>query len=147
MSDIDTVVVVVGLKALDPEWPIREAIGAQADIARTPCVAFDPFLPKYSFRFAQSDTSYAASRRVISAKAARPSSVNEYGASNSGPVFFTKCFRLRYCMSAFIDLRGILSTSVTSLMRSAPESRIVESTLRTRSDSTGSRGTAAQRAD
>ena len=25
MSDIDTVVVVVGLKALDPEWPIREA--------------------------------------------------------------------------------------------------------------------------
>ena len=49
VSDIDTVVVVVGLKALDPEWPIREAIGAQADIARTPCVAFDPFLPKYSF--------------------------------------------------------------------------------------------------
>ena len=28
VSDIDTVVVVVGLKALDPEWPIREAIGA-----------------------------------------------------------------------------------------------------------------------
>ena len=27
VSDIDTVVVVVGLKALDPEWPIREAIG------------------------------------------------------------------------------------------------------------------------
>jgi hypothetical protein len=26
VSDIDTVVVVVGLKALDPEWPIREAI-------------------------------------------------------------------------------------------------------------------------
>ena len=25
MSDIDTAVVVVGLKALDPEWPIREA--------------------------------------------------------------------------------------------------------------------------
>ena len=25
VSDIDTVVVVVGLKALDPEWPIREA--------------------------------------------------------------------------------------------------------------------------
>jgi len=24
VSDIDTVVVVVGLKALDPEWPIRE---------------------------------------------------------------------------------------------------------------------------
>jgi hypothetical protein len=32
VSDIDTVVVVVGLKALDPEWPIREAIGATADI-------------------------------------------------------------------------------------------------------------------
>src|ERR1022692_3279676 len=31
----------------------------------------------------QSDSSYAACRRVISAKAARPSSVNEYGASNS----------------------------------------------------------------
>ena len=28
VSDIDTVVVVVGLKALDPEWPIREAIGS-----------------------------------------------------------------------------------------------------------------------
>src|ERR1022692_5273395 len=95
----------------------------------------------------QNDESYAASRRVISARAARPSSVNEYGASNSGPVFFTKCFLLRYCMSAFIDLRGILSASVTSLMRSAPESRIVESTLRTRSDSTGRRGTAAWRAD
>src|SRR5208282_3164260 len=27
VSDIDTVVVVVGLKALDPEWPIREANG------------------------------------------------------------------------------------------------------------------------
>jgi hypothetical protein len=25
VSDIDTAVVVVGLKALDPEWPIREA--------------------------------------------------------------------------------------------------------------------------
>ena len=39
VSDIDTVVVVVGLKALDPEWPIREAIGAkarrQADIVGT----------------------------------------------------------------------------------------------------------------
>jgi len=35
VSDIDTVVVVVGLKALDPEWPIREAIGGKADIART----------------------------------------------------------------------------------------------------------------
>jgi len=29
VSDIDTVVVVVGLKALDPEWPIREAIGGR----------------------------------------------------------------------------------------------------------------------
>ena len=29
VSDIDTVVVVVGLKALDPEWPIREAIGGK----------------------------------------------------------------------------------------------------------------------
>src|ERR1700733_15032959 len=28
VSDIDTAVVVVGLKALDPEWPIREAFGA-----------------------------------------------------------------------------------------------------------------------
>ena len=39
VSDIDPVVVVVGLKALDPEWPIREAIGAkagrQADIVGT----------------------------------------------------------------------------------------------------------------
>jgi len=33
VSDIDTVVVVVGLKALDPEWPIREAIGRIADVA------------------------------------------------------------------------------------------------------------------
>jgi len=32
VSDIDTVVVVVGLKALDPEWPIREAIGGEADV-------------------------------------------------------------------------------------------------------------------
>ena len=31
VSDIDPVVVVVGLKALDPEWPIREAIGVVAD--------------------------------------------------------------------------------------------------------------------
>ena len=30
VSDIDTAVVVVGLKALDPEWPIREAIVALA---------------------------------------------------------------------------------------------------------------------
>jgi hypothetical protein len=33
VSDIDTAVVVIGLKALDPEWPIREAIGAIADVA------------------------------------------------------------------------------------------------------------------
>ena len=26
VSDIDTVVVVLGLKALDPEWPIREVV-------------------------------------------------------------------------------------------------------------------------
>ena len=32
VSDIDTAVVVVGLKALDPEWPIREAIGGRADL-------------------------------------------------------------------------------------------------------------------
>jgi hypothetical protein len=30
VSDIDTAVVVVGLKALDPEWPIREAIETQS---------------------------------------------------------------------------------------------------------------------
>ena len=35
VSDIDTAVVVVGLKALDPEWPIREAIGGKADITAT----------------------------------------------------------------------------------------------------------------
>jgi hypothetical protein len=35
VSDIDTVVVVVGLKALDPEWPIREAIGGIADVPPT----------------------------------------------------------------------------------------------------------------
>ena len=35
VSDIDTAVVVVGLKALDPEWPIREAIGWKADMAQT----------------------------------------------------------------------------------------------------------------
>ena len=82
-----------------------------------------------------------------SAKGARPSLVNEYGASNSDLVFFTRNFLLRYCMSAFIDLREILSTSVTSLMRSAPESEIVESTSRMRSDPTGKRGTAARRAE
>jgi hypothetical protein len=30
VSDIDTAVVVIGLKALDPEWPIREAIDASS---------------------------------------------------------------------------------------------------------------------
>ena len=35
VSDIDTAVVVDGLKALDPEWPIREAIEAKADMTRT----------------------------------------------------------------------------------------------------------------
>ena len=34
VSDID-IVVVVRLKALDPEWPIREAIGGKADITAT----------------------------------------------------------------------------------------------------------------
>ena len=33
VSDIDTVAVVVGLKALDPEWPIREAIGRSGHCA------------------------------------------------------------------------------------------------------------------
>jgi hypothetical protein len=33
VSDIDTAVVVVDLKALDPEWPTREAIGGIADMA------------------------------------------------------------------------------------------------------------------
>ncbi len=32
VSDIDTAVVVVGLKALDPEWPIREAIDPKAEV-------------------------------------------------------------------------------------------------------------------
>src|SRR3984893_4008514 len=32
VSDIDTAVVVVGLKALDPEWPIREAVDPVADL-------------------------------------------------------------------------------------------------------------------
>ena len=45
VSDIDTAVVVVGLKALDPEWPIREAIGAQRtwlDLQPVEPVANDP---------------------------------------------------------------------------------------------------------
>jgi hypothetical protein len=36
VSDIDTAVVVVGLKALDPEWPIREAIDRAARLAAIP---------------------------------------------------------------------------------------------------------------
>src|ERR1700733_11220159 len=34
VSDIDTAVVVVGLKALDPEWPIREAIDREQTVGR-----------------------------------------------------------------------------------------------------------------
>ena len=34
VSDIDTAVVLVGLKALDSEWPIREAIDPSAISAR-----------------------------------------------------------------------------------------------------------------
>jgi len=34
VSDIDTAVVVVGLKALEPEWPIREAMGRDPMQAR-----------------------------------------------------------------------------------------------------------------
>jgi hypothetical protein len=34
VSDIDTAAVVVGLKALDPEWPIREEIDPTASWAR-----------------------------------------------------------------------------------------------------------------
>jgi len=34
VSDIDTAVVVVGLKALDPEWPIREAFGGKRTFLR-----------------------------------------------------------------------------------------------------------------
>src|SRR5580700_11402828 len=33
VSDIDTAVVVVGLKALDPEWPIREEIDPKRHFA------------------------------------------------------------------------------------------------------------------
>jgi hypothetical protein len=32
VSDIDPAVVVVGLKALDPEWPIREAIDPEVTL-------------------------------------------------------------------------------------------------------------------
>ena len=41
VSDIDTVVVVVGLKALDPEWPIREAMRGIADMPRAPQICSD----------------------------------------------------------------------------------------------------------
>ena len=41
VSDIDTAVVVVDLKALDPEWPIREAIGGIGDIG-WPAADCDP---------------------------------------------------------------------------------------------------------
>ena len=40
VSDIDTAVVVVGLKALDPEWPIREAIGPNSDFGGRPTESF-----------------------------------------------------------------------------------------------------------
>src|SRR5208282_4845711 len=40
VSDIDTVVVVVGLKALDPEWPIREAIGGIADLVELHAIVY-----------------------------------------------------------------------------------------------------------
>src|SRR5262249_55859034 len=43
-------------------------------------------------------------------------------------------------MSAFIDWCGTLKVFVTSRMRSSPESKMADSTLRTRSDSTGRRG-------
>ena len=85
----------------------------------------------------------AACRRVISAKAECPLSVRPYGALKSSLIFCTKFLRLRYCMSAFVVSRGIFKTSVTSLIRSAPASRIAESTLRTLSDSTGRRGACA----
>ena len=43
-------------------------------------------------------------------------------------------------MSAFSDCRGICSIAATSRPLSVPARAIAESTLRTRSDSTGSRG-------
>ena len=85
----------------------------------------------------------AALRRSISAKTACPSAVNEYGASRFITAFFTNCFRLRYCISAFIDLCSMPSFSVKSLMRIAPASAMQQSTSRTRSDSTGKRGAGA----
>ena len=41
VSDIDTAVEVVGLKALDPEWPIREAFRPKGDIAGPPSTLID----------------------------------------------------------------------------------------------------------
>jgi hypothetical protein len=90
---------------------------------------------------------YAACRRVISASAANPSAVNEYGELCAGLLFFTKSLRLRYCMRAFIDWGGKLNAFVTSLIRNSPESKITESTLRMRSDSTGRRSAWARLAD
>ena len=90
---------------------------------------------------------YAACRRVISASAASPSAVNEYGELCARLLFFTKRLRLRYCMRAFIDWGGKLNAFVTSLIRNSPDSKITESTLRMRSDSTGRRSAWARRAD
>jgi hypothetical protein len=44
-----------------------------------------------------------AARRIISVNVARPSSVNEYGACKSSPVFAISRLRLRYWNSAFND--------------------------------------------
>jgi hypothetical protein len=96
---------------------------------------------------AEVELHYAASRRVISASAAIPSAVNEYGELCALVLFFTKRLRLRYCMRAFIDWGGRLNAFVTSLIRNSPESKINESTLRIRSDSTGMRSAWACRAD
>jgi hypothetical protein len=98
-------------------------------------------------QFAQWKQDYAACRRVISVKAASPSAVNEYGAFCSRPLFLTNRFRLRYCIRAFIDCCGMLNRFVTSMIRSSPESKITDNTLRMRSDPTGRRGACARRAD
>jgi hypothetical protein len=97
--------------------------------------------------FRKSDESYAACRRVISAKVASPSAVNEYGACRSRPFFFTNRFRLRYCISPFIDCCGMFNLFVTSTIRNSPELQIADSTLRMRSDSTGGRGACAWQVD
>jgi hypothetical protein len=94
-------------------------------------------------RFAHWEGNYAACRRIISAKAAIPSAVNENDAWRSRPFFFTNRFRLRYCISAFIDWRGRLKVFVTSMIRSSPESEIADRTLQIRSDSTSGRGACA----